>query len=158
MKLGTLCLAQNCSRHRAPCHTSHPWWAAHLHLAHALLPSQWYDLPPLLHFPMILFSARYNPAPIYVNWVLVHWPNAASTGYEPKHLAENKQLTEDKRFAEDKDLAEHKDLYVSNPCPSTNRSQRRPTILVWEHCDAPSWVGLGRLANSCSAGFTTVLA
>ena len=61
---------------------------------------------------MILFSARYNPAPIYVNWVLVHWPNAASTGYEPKHLAENKQLTEDKRFAEDKDLAEHKDLRV----------------------------------------------
>ena len=24
MKLGTLCLAQKCSRHRAPCHASHP--------------------------------------------------------------------------------------------------------------------------------------
>ena len=35
-----------------------------------------------------------------------------STGYEPKHLAENKHLTEDKQFAEDQGLAEHEDLRV----------------------------------------------
>ena len=62
---------------------------------------------------MILFTARFNPAPIYVNLSVVHWQSATtSTGYEPKHLAENKYLTEDKHFAEEKDLAEHEDLRV----------------------------------------------
>ena len=31
--------------------------------------------PPLLHFPLILFSARFNPAPIPVNLSVVHWRN-----------------------------------------------------------------------------------
>ena len=67
MKLCVLCVIQKCSRHRAPCHMSHPWWAAHLQLAHALLPSQWHVPPLLLHFPVILLSARFKPAPVYVN-------------------------------------------------------------------------------------------
>ena len=51
----------------AQCHTLHLAWALHLHLARALL--SWHDLP---HFPRIVFSVSFNPAPIYVNLSVVH--------------------------------------------------------------------------------------
>ena len=70
------------------------------------------DTTYLFNFSMILFPARYNPAPIYVNLSVVLWPNSQIfTGYEPKHLAD-KHNTEEKHFAEDQDLAEHEDLRV----------------------------------------------
>ena len=45
--------------------------------------------------------------------------------------------------------------YVSNRCSSTGSNF--VFWFCWEHCDAPAWIGFGRRATSCSAGFTTVL-
>ena len=65
-----LCVVHNSSHHRAACRALHLWWAAHLHLALALLPPPWHDLPQLL-----LTSSRaiLNPATIYKRWVSAIW-------------------------------------------------------------------------------------
>ena len=64
-----LCVVQNNSHHRAACRAL-LWWAAHLHLAFALLPSPWHDLPQL---PLTSFRGRPIPATIHKRWVSAIW-------------------------------------------------------------------------------------
>ena len=136
MKPCALCIVQKCSHHLAPCHTLHLWWTAHLHLALALLPFPRHDLPQL---PLSSFPA--DPRHVSIGHLA---EPTTFTGYEPKHLTG------------DKDLAEHEDLGVKPSFfhrPSTASTHDSAESIA----TPPSCVGHGRWANSCSAGFTSVL-
>ena len=105
--------------------------------ARALLPYLRYYLP---HMSYIHLSANTNPADIYGHICVALWlsPNPSQvvspsssleirlTGMSPK----TSSLLNTR-------------IYVSNPCPSTNRSQRRSTILRKASRHRPG-TGLGR--------------
>ena len=75
----------------------------------------------------IHLSASINSAEIYSHICLALWLSTRPfTGYEPKQLAENQ---DHRHFTEDMQSAEHEDVRVKHLF-STNRAQRRPTILL----------------------------
>ena len=119
--LAHFCLAQKSSHLIAQCHSLHLTWALHRHLARALLP--WHDLP---HFPRILFSVSFNPAPIYVNLSVVHWRNPHPSQVTSPRIISSSPKTS---ISLSTRILPNMRIYVSNRHSSIDRAQLRPTIL-----------------------------
>ena len=91
------------------------WGSTRKHRARALLP----------HLSWILSSASTNPAEIYDHsWVALWLSADPLQGMNPNSLLRTR-IT---RISPKRSSSLNTKIYVPNPCPSTNWSQRRPTI------------------------------
>ena len=115
MKLCALCIVRKCSHHLATCNTLYFCWAAHLHLALALLPFPRHDLPQL---PLVSFPARLNPTQIHGMWVLTTWPCPQPSQVMSPSILPKTRILQNTR------------IYVSNHYSSTDRAWRRLMILL----------------------------
>ena len=148
------CLAPKQSHFIAQCHMLH---FTGLHRARALLPCLRHCLPRMSY---IHLSASINPVEICGHlWVALWLSTDRSQVLSPSSLLKNRitGISPKTSISQHTRILPNTRIYVSTPCPPTNRSQRRLTNLR-KASRHRSWTWtLGRWASSSSACFTTVL-